>query len=886
MNIKKNLFSFCRLERSGNPVFAGLPTADCLSRNLPREILRRRTFHWGMIYLFCCGLLIIANCLLSAADCFAQVTKLRGKVIDAQTKESLPFVNISFKGTSIGTITDFNGEYFLETRFPSDTIIVSYIGYKQIFYKVQKNRFQTIDFELETKRISLDEVVIMPGENPAHILLRKIIANRDKNNPKNLDAYQYEVYNKMEIDVSSIDDELKNRRVFRHFKFIFDYIDTSVVTGKTYLPLFISETLSDYYYRKDPEGEKEIIKANKISGIDNESVSQFTGEMYQNVSIYNNYVNVLNKSFVSPIADFGLRYYKYYLIDSAFIDNQWCYQISFKPKRRQEPTFTGDFWVHDTTFAIKKAQIRLSKDANINFVNDMVATQEYTMVNNQIWLLSKDQLFIDFNLTLDITEKTMGFFGRKTTSYNNFVINEPKDDSFYSRSGIENITILDDASDKDKEFWDTARHDSLTKRELGIYQMIDTIQEVPVFRTYVDIITMITTGYKEWGKFEIGPYIKLYSFNEIEGHRFRFGGRTSTKFSEKLFLDAYIAYGVKDDKFKYNSELKYFLTRNPYQIVGIAYKNDLEQLAESPNALQEDNLLTSVFRRNLNDKLNRVKGLGVFYEREWVPGFSNRLTYKNRIISPLGDLVFEFRTNDNKSFIEKENITTSEIIFHTRFAYNEKFIAGARQRISLGTKYPILHLQYTRGVKNLFSSDYNYHKVSLGIKHHFKLNPIGYTHYIIEAGKIFGRLPYPLLEMHKGNETYWYDDYSYSTMNYYEFVSDEYVSFVVTHHFDGYFFNKVPLFRRLKWREVILVKGVFGRLSDENKRYTEFPETLSELMQPYYEVGAGVENILKLFRVDALWRLTHLDKEYLNKKNMTQNDIVKFGLRVKLQISF
>ena len=813
--------------------------------------------------------IIITVLIFISLSGISQSTKIRGNIIDKDTKEPVAFASIVFKGSSIGTVTDFDGVYFIETRTPTDSISISYLGYRTITLKIKKNSFQTINIELEKQGISLQEVKILPGENPAHQLLRSIIANKKANSPAKLNSYQYEVYNKMEIDVNNIDDDFKNKKVFKHFQFIFDYMDTSVVVGKSFLPVFISETVSDYYYNKNPRREKEVIKASKISGIENESISQFTGEMYQNVNIYKNYINVFGKSFISPIANFGLIYYKYYLVDSAYLNNKWCYHVTFKPKNKHEPTFSGDFWVNDTTFAIKKSKIRLTKEANLNFVTDMVDKQEFVFVNN-FWMLKKDELLVDFN----VADKTVGFFGRKTTSYKNIVINPEIPDTLYKGLGKEGIVTLDGSQEKTEEYWNNARHDSLSERELNIYHMIDTIQEVPIFNTYLEVVYAIFSGYWDIGKVQLGQYVKTFSYNQVEGNRFRFGAKTDTDFSTKLFLNGYVAYGTLDERFKYHFGVKYIFDTKRHLWTSFSYKDDVEQLGQSPNSLSTDNFLGSVFKREVDDKLNNVIEYNYKFESEWKFGLSNRIELTHRMLFPLGNV--DFMIYEKAIPIAQKNITTFELMLNTRFAYNEKFIEIAKSRTSLGTKFPVLELNLIKGVNNVLGSDYDYHKVYVSYKHHFKINPLGTSRYSFVAGKVFNKLPYPLLEIHAGNQTYWYDDMSFNLMNYYEFISDEFVSFLYTHHFEGFFFNKVPLLKKLKWREVASVKGVVGNLSDLNAQYTVFPDGTNALKKPYYEGGVGIENIFTVFRVDALWRMSYLDNP----------NVSPFGVRVKVKFNF
>ena len=804
--------------------------------------------------------------LLLTSGALAQVTKLRGRVVDSQTGEPLPFVNVSFMGTTIGTVTDFDGNFFLETRTPGDSLSVSYLGYFPQKVVVKKGVFQEFSFSLEPESFSLEAVVIRPGENPAHRILRNIIKNKAKNNTDNLDSYSYESYNKIEVDLNNVDENMKNKKIFKQFQFIFDYVDTNAVTGKAYLPIFISEAISDYHFQRRPKVEREIIKATKISGVKNESVAQFTGKIYQKVNVYDNYINVFDQGLVSPIADAGLLYYKYYLIDSAFIGNKWCYQVSFKPRRRQEPTFTGDFWVNDTTWAIVKTQVRIAADVNINFVNDLVATAEYKLLNDTLWFPDKLTLFVDFNLT----DKTTGFFGHKTTVYSNIRVNTPLPQSIQVIN--EPVVVHENAMQKTNDFWQTARPFELSEKEAGIYSMVDSVQQVPMYKTFIDIVNMFVNYYYVVGKFEIGPYYKTYSFNEIEGNRFRLSGRTSNAFSTRLMISGFAAYGDKDNRFKYGLGSLYMINKSPREAVSIDYKSDIEQLGQSPNALTEDNILTSILRRNPNYKLSLVKEFTLSYQKEWVTGFSNSITFNHKVVFPTEYIPFT-QVSDGKVL---PRITNAMFTLNTRWQKDERFVAGEFERVSLGSPYPELNFNVSGGLKGVLNSDYDFLKLHFNYYHKFNLNPFGYARLIVDAGKIFGKVPYPMLQLHEGNETYAFDRYAFNMMNYYEFASDQYVSVFFEHHFQGFFLNRIPLMRRLKWREVAAGKFLVGSISDQNKNVLEFPLGLNEVSEPYYEVSVGVENIFKVFRVDAMWRLSHLDNP----------DIEKFGVRVGLQIIF
>ena len=812
-----------------------------------------------------------------SSSLFAQTTRISGKVTDAETGESLPFVNISFQDSKIGTSSDINGEFEVETYYATDSLTASFVGYTPLTMKVRKDHEQTINFALENSKVELSEVVIegsRKDENPAHPIVRAVIANRKINNREKLDSYEYEAYNKVEFDLNNLTDDFKNRRVFRPFQFVFDNID-STSESKEFLPLFITESLSDYYYRKSPKTQKEFIRATKVSGTDNESVQQFLGDMYQNVNVYENYVPVFGKNFVSPIAGFGFTYYRYYLMDSAFVGNNWCYKIRFMPKRKQETTFVGDMWIADTTYAVRKVDVSVSEDANINFVNELRVHQEYEQVQKEVWMLTQDELVVDFNLT----KKTMGFYGRRSASYRNFVINEKREDDFYK--GIGNIIVADDAGEKSEEFWNENRHDSLSQNEAAIYQISDTMATIPAFNTYVDILNTIFVGYKVMGPVELGPYFYLFSNNPVEGARVRFGGRTSNDFSTRLKLEGYGAYGFRDERFKYGVGFLYFLSKKPRQSVYAYYRDDVEQLGQSENAFSTGNVVNSFFRRTDTWKLTRIEEFKTYYEREWFEGFSSKLMFRRRRIYPLGDLSYQ-RSNPEVNELETvENITASEFIIHLRWAHKEKFLSGEFQRTSLGTKWPLVSVQLTAGLKGTLGGEYEYRKLRINLQHKFHLGPLGHTKYFLEAGTIWGALPYPLLELHQGNETYWYYGRAFNAMNFYEFISDNWATAMAEHHFDGFFLNRIPLFRKLKWREVVSGKIVFGRLSEKHEQQLLLEKNMFSLNDgPYYEGAVGIENIFKVLRLDLLYRLSYLDHQ------SSDFDIVRVGLRGTLHVDF
>lgn len=821
--------------------------------------------------------IVIFICFILSSFAYAQNTVISGKVFDAKTKEPLPFVNVVLKGSTAGATSDFDGNYQINTSQKGDSIVASYVGYKKFSAPVKKGVAQTINVPLELyeEGVSLMEVVINPGENPAHKWIRLAIDHKEQNNKRELSGYQYEAYNKLEFDLNNIPKNLKDKKAFKPVKFIFNNVDSSNSSEKPFLPLFMIETLSEFYYRDNPKLKKEIIKASKITGLENQSISQVMGDMYQNVNVYDNDILVFGKNFKSPICDNAIFNYKFYLEDSMMIDGHWCHQIRFKPRRKQELLFSGNIWLADTTHGVKRLEMSIPNDANINFITAASIIQEFAFVDS-VWMLGKDRLVIDFKPDIGLSKKEgVGIYGRKTTSYKKIVVNKPKDADFFKFG--DNIVVEEGATKKDDTFWNENRHDSLTANEQKIYKMIDTIQQLPIYKSWVDVISVLVAGYKTIGNFEIGPYFNLMSYNRLEGPRFRFGGRTSSKFSRWYELSGYVAYGTRDEKWKYSAGFKTFLSKKPYrQLVGMNYKSDLEILGQSQNGFSQDNFFASFFRRTPLNSLTRVEQTQLWYDHEWFQGFSNKVTFINRKLSPVGGFSYDY-IKENGDSAQKPFIRTSEIRFSTRFAFDEKYISGDFTRTSLGTKYPILQLTYIKSLKQIYEGQYDYHKVVLNINDRIRFGQLlGYTDFTIEGGKIWGNVPYPLMELHGGNQTYIYDFMSYNMMNYYEFASDQYASFWMFHHFEGLFLNKIPLLKRLKWREVVTYKVLFGSVSEKNRKELTFPKTLHSLNTvPYQEVSAGIENIFRFFRVDAFWRLTY--------KNQVKSP---FGIRAGFQMAF
>jgi Family of unknown function (DUF5686)/CarboxypepD_reg-like domain len=795
------------------------------------------------------------------AQAQAQSTIVRGRVTDAISGEALPFVTIVFQDSRVGTTTDMDGRYKVDTYYATDSLYFSFVGYIPRMFPVKKDREQVVDVQLEPSSTSLAEVVIRPSDvNPAHEILRRVIRHKPVNNREKLAAYQYEAYNKVEFDINNITEEFTQKKLFKPFAFIFENIDST--DAKPALPIFMTESLSDVYYRQQPKAQREHIRGTKVSGIENESIGQFMGDMYQNVNIYENFLVIFGKNFISPIADGGKGYYDYYLTDSAFVGKYWCYKLEFKPRRIQELAFSGHMWINDTTYAVRRLEAGIAEGANLNFVQGFWVKQEYDQVQNEVWMLVRDQLVVDLNMIRDTGKPNknpvQGFYGRRTATYRDFVINQPQPPEFYE--GVDRVIMAIDPLSLGSDFWDTHRHVPLTAKENTIYHMVDTMKTIPRFRTYVDIVSTVISGYYVNGPIEYGPYFTTLSYNPVEGARFRVGGRTSNDFSTWVEFDAYLAYGTLDERFKTGISTRGFISKEPRLMYRLGYKHDVEQLGQSVNAFRNDNLLTSVFRVTPNNKLTDVEQWRASLERTWFDGFTNEVMLRYRTLQPLGSLTYE-TVGEDETVQSVSSIRTAEVSLNTRFLYREKFVSGEFDRVSIGiNKFPTLELHLAYGAPDLFESDYEYTKVVGRIYKRWQLGTAGWTRTTFEGGKIWGALPYPLLTIHSGNEALYLDAMALNTMRFFEFISDRYVQVFAEHHFEGLFLNRIPLMRRLKWREVATFKAVAGDLDDKNlEELLLLPGMYSLYGGPYMEASAGIENIFKILRMDIIWRLRYND---------------------------
>lgn len=815
--------------------------------------------------------------LLFTQIAFSQKTIIEGTVTDEISGEVMPFVSVRFMDSKIGVFTDTLGKYSFETYYATDSLIFSFSGYLKVIRAVELDQSQVINVSMPTLTTDYEEVIVKaPDELPSTRLHKKVIAHKHINDKEKLEAYEYEVYNKVQLDLNNIDDKFKEREVVKRLDLLMDYLDKDD-NGKNFLPVILSESVSDFYYKKLPKKKKEIVKATRISGIENLELNQFLGDMYLDVNIYDNTLELFNKSFISPVSNYARSFYRFYLEDSTFIDNYWCYKLRFTPKRTGDMTFEGEMWIHDTTYAVKQFKANISPWTNINYVQDLYIEHDFEQVEPEVWMLTSEKMIAD----LKLTKKTnlYGMYGRRHSTRSNFRINPKRSLEFYSSNST--VQIEEGAGERSKEYWAKIRHEPLDPQEEGIDEMVDSLNNIRFFKALKNTLYLATTGYFPMGKVELGDAFALFSFNPVEKFRLGLALRTSNAFSRRVELGGRVAYGFGDEVFKYGASVRYNVTPKKRGMMTAYYSYDLEQIGQSPTAAAVGSTFGTLFRTGPLDKLTFVEKIGINLEKDIRKDVILYGGFEWKEYTAVGVANYLRPNPINNIDDTLSRIQTTEIIARYRWAKNEEFISGSFDRKSVRSKYPIISIQGIFGIKGLLGGDYDYQKFDLFVEHNVHIGVLGRIRYGINAGYIFGNAAYPFLKVHEGNQSYWLMSNAFNKMNFFEFISDQYVSGLIENHWDGLFMDRIPLIKKLKLRLVTTGRIVYGQVSPRHSNEMRIPSFTKQFGNtPYVEVGMGIENILKLGRVDVFWRLTHLEP------GIRFTDIEAFGVRAKYVINF
>ena len=664
------------------------------------------------------------------------------------------------------------------------------------------------------------------------------------------------------------------------FEFLNDFVDTLEI-GKTILPVSEREKLQTVYYRKDPKTERRVVAATKAAGVDEifsrEGISQLLNEVFREVDIFQNDIPLFLNRFVSPMSTMGPNFYKYYLLDTVEVAGTQCVDLGFAPFTPETFGFTGHLFITlDSTFFVQRVKLNVPKKINLNFVGGMTIEQTFNRAPDGTRIITKDDIHVDFKLN----EKSKGMYARRLNIYSNHTFDQPQNMAVFEESNP--ILIPDSAYRRSEEYWAANRPDGAGERKKNTVEMLmEKLRSVPIFYITEKIVTILTSGYvqtnkeKDLSKFEFGPMNTYVSGNAIEGARFRVGGTTTTAFNKRLFLDGYMAYGTKDRKLKYDGFVEYsFIDKKDYRkefpvhSVRLEYMYDVNQIGQQYMYTNKDNMFLA-FKRQKDTRATYLRNLELTYYREHYNGWAYGAVFRNFKEYSTGYAAFDEIRADGSLFAQ-DNYKMSELELKLRFAPNEKFYQTRNYRYPITLDAPVFTLNHTMAFKDALGSSYNYQKTEFGIQKRFWFSAYGYVDILAKAGKVWTQVPYPLLILPNANLSYLVQPESYTNMNALEFINDQYASWDVTYFMNGALLNRLPLIKKLKWREVFSFRGLFGDLSDKNNPFLEenrgkglyaFPAGtyLMDPKNPYMEVGVGVENIFKFLRLDYVWRLTYKD---------------------------
>ncbi len=838
-------------------------------------------------------ILVISCFCFFISGLFAQNTTLvKGKIMDLNTGEPITGAHIIFAGAEEGTTSNFKGLYTIKDTNNRDTIIISYVGYVNKIIIVTPGDTQTIHVRMVVEDLVFKGVKTVNKVNRALKIIEKAQDNKHRYNFEQLNSFECESFTKIQIAANNISEELANKKLLKSIEGIFDTMSyLSEDKSKQVLPIFISENLSNFYYNKNPRQNKEVIIASRMKGVgveDGSFLSQLLGSTFQQYNFNDNILPILQKSFISPIAKSSFNYYHYKLVGSSYPEgsNRKVYQIEVTPKNPLDLVFTGYVWIEDSSFALVKLTLSVTNKANLNFVEKLKITQELEPTSEGAYIPVKSRILIDI---VEISKKMAGMIALFTNSYEKVVVNKERSKKFFDYP----IRMNEDATQKSDEFWDSMRHEELTPDEKRALAKIDTLTKVKVFRNYVEFVQILFNGYKTIGKIDWGPYALIYGYNALEGQRFRLGAKTNFSFSKKYILSGYGAYGLFDQQWKYKGQIEKILNRKHWTITGISYKKDVEQIGVTDDYYGASNLFTtvSVFAAN---QLNRSQESKVWLNSEFTKGWNAKviLKHKEYQFEPVKGYNFAYIENQSDTNVKSSNFTNATVTFSLRWAPREYYLQNDNERVRQSKPGGLaLSINYTRGLKGVFGSRFDYNRVTATIEKGLSFGYWGRTDFTLSGTKIFETLPYPLLEVHRGNQSFIYNTSAYNLMNFFEFITDKSVFFKMEHHFNGAIFNRIPLMKKLKWREFVEGRAVLGSLSEKNKALIpakdDHGNPVSQITteinkEPYMEVAYGIENIFKFMQIVAVHRLSHLH----NTSNTSNAKVNKFAIKIGFSWSF
>lgn len=849
---------------------------------------------------------------------------ISGTVTDSITGEPIPYLAVYYEGKGIGTITDDEGKYSIEIVPSSPILTFAAIGYTTKTINISQANNKTINVIMSPADFKLDEVVVKPKKekysrknNPAVELIEKVIAHKSAQKLEDNDFYQYSIYEKMTTSLDDINSDMFDKGIFKKMPFLIDQVQPCIETNKLILPVSIQERAIKRLYRKNPESKKDIVEGETSNGVDQffttgNILGSTLKDLFKNIDIYENNIDLLHLRFTSPISSANaVSFYKYYIMDTVYVDSLKCIDLSFVPNNSQDFGFTGHLYIiADSTYAIKKCVMNLPKNTGVNFVNNMIIQQEFTRLDNGQWVISKDDMLAE----LYVVDAIQGVQVRRQTRYDDYSF-EPIMPNLFKLKG--DVIRENDADMKGEDFWAEKRKVPMSKQESKLSNFIERLEQVPGVNYVVFVLKMFFENFIEVSfngepsKFDFGPINTMFTTNYVDGFRLRLSGQTTAQLNPHLFASGYGAYGFKDRKFKYMGKLEYsfdkkkFLAREfPKHSISISHQYDVMSPMDKFLRTDKDNVFVSL-KATTVDQMSYVRDTKIEYEQETMSGFSYKITASHKIDNPTGNLFYipnntELKTDnfrlgsqDYHNYMRSlsiDEIMTTEFGISLRYAPGETFINTKQRRRPLNLDAPVFTLSHTVGVKGLFGGDYNYNYTELSFFKRIWMRSWGKMDINIKGGIQWNKVPFPMLIMPEANLSFITQKNTFNLINNMEFLNDRFASLMINYDMGGKLFNRIPLFRKLKLREAFGFNLLYGNLSDKNNPFKNpddsylfrFPERNGQQTSfvmnhmPYMEFTVGIHNILNFIHIDYVRRITYLDNPNINKHGVRLMMMVLF----------
>lgn len=817
--------------------------------------------------------------MLTAGEVFSQKKMLTGTVTDMQTGEPIPFVNISIKHTTSGTTTDTLGNFFMPFPKLTDTLSFTAIGYRPVIKLLPREDMNSLSVVMLPEVFDIDEVEVAPDEGPMRKLFNHVMDRKEANNPDQYNKFSYKKYTQWQYQINNITDKLMDSKVLRENSQLIKKAED----GTRFLPLYFSEQLVFNEVQRDPPKAKSTVLADRTSGVgilDELEISGYTSGLDMEVNFYDNHILLFTQNFISPLSNGGWYYYKYFLADSSLVDGVMHYRVHFQPRRNGENTFKGYFITENKYYSIVEIDGDLSSTSSLNFLKKLHLRSNYYFVNDSTPFYKRNQMdalfdYIPFE-TQNKKATRLSLFYTQASTIDEVTIDPPDEIKLMTPRAKYETVKLPGSYSRDSAYWNQNRLEPLTQKQHELESAIDSISSIRQINILNNLARMMMTSYYDLGKFEIGPYTSFFNTNEVEGHRFFFGARTSTEISENWMLWGGLGYSTRLQQFSGMAGVGYKFPTVQRRVLSFSFDDKMIRTGENEKILYlyensfsptENNLISEIFKRSPLDEMFREQKFSAKYEHEWYPGLMNKLTVSHT--SHFSPEFYPFMRNGEPV----HSVSATEISIDTRFSREEKVIDDGFLRLYMGTDYPIIHFTLGAGQVNSPNGTNYYGKVLATIKDNVYLGMTRFD-YALETGAWVGKLPYTMLDIPRGNETFGLYSYDFNLLNYLEYVHDKYFHAYLEYHLNGFVFRRVPALRKANLREVFSAKFLVGTVSHKHEEILSFPATVSDMQKPYIELGAGVENILSIARIEAIWRL--------QPKSML--DVPQFGILARFEI--